>query len=160
MRKIYALILLCIVFSCEKTKESSTDIAPQEDTSEALTESDISKLKYTEYVLDSDTKIITDEWEEFNQLEEQIGYIKKGDLSYFSDESEAKKSLFKGLYDNIPEDINENSIIARIKALETKIYKLEDLANLSTSTQTDLLSGIKELLIAKSNLDLQMYKII
>lgn len=149
-----------MVFSCEKTKESATDVAIQENPTDVLTESDISKLKYTEYVLDIQTKSITNQWEEYNLLEEQIGYIKSGDLSYFNDNTEAKESLFKGFYDNIPEELNENSIISRIKAVETKLHKLDNLANLSTSSTTDLLNSIKELLIAKSNLDLQMNKIL
>ena len=160
MKYLYILSLFLLFYCCKKKETSQTDNTIGQTLSQTINESDISKIKYTEFVLSSETLKAIENWIEYNQLQEQVDYIKKGDLSYFRDNNEAIVTLLKGLYKNIPESLNDNAILARIKAVETTLYKLEGLVKLSTTTKPELVNGIKELLIAVSNLDLQLNKFI
>jgi hypothetical protein len=154
------LCLLIICFSCKNTQEENPREVVEEKQSEAITESDISKLDFIEFVPSQETEKITENWLEYIQLKEQVSLIKKGDFSYFNDNKEAVDELFKSIIETIPEELNNSSILARIKTVETKLYKLGSFANLETTSKKELLLTIKEFLISISNLDLQMNKTI
>ena len=79
-------------------------------------------------------------------------------MSYFKDNNEAITKLVKELKEKIPDTLNTPSVDARITSLETKIYKLESLYNLSTTSKDELSLLIKEFLESVSNLNLQMNK--
>lgn len=160
MKLTYIVSLLLLFIACKKAATSSSDVASKQNTSTTITESDISKMKFTEFVLSQETKTVVESWTEYAQLQEQVGYVKKGDLSYFNDNKKSIETLLKGLKDNIPETFSNNSILARIKIVETSIYKLESLVRLSTTTKPELMDGIKAFLIAISNLDNQLNKVI
>ncbi|WP_242092551.1 hypothetical protein [Aestuariivivens sediminicola] len=160
MKLVYALSLVFVLYSCKKEISSTSEIEKQELPTTAVTESDVSKIQYTEFVLSQESKALIENWTEYNQMQEQVGYIKKGDLSYFNDNEEAITKLLKDLTKNIPDSLNNNTILARLKIVETNMYKLESLKRLSTSTKAELLGGIKALLVAVSNLDLQLNKIV
>ena len=140
--------------------KQQTEVIVEEKQSEAITESDISKLDFIEFVPSQETEKITENWLEYIQLQEQVSLIKKGDFSYFIDNKEAIDELFKSIVETIPEELNNSSILARIKTVETKLYKLGSFTNLETTSKKELLSTIKEFLISISNLDLQMNKTI
>lgn len=159
--KILNILFVCLlIVSCKQKEIVEDETTISEISNNQIQEGDVSKIKYTEYVLSPETKDVVQNWSEYTQLQEQVNYVKKGNLSYFENNKETIEALFKGLYANIPEKIKENSILARVKALETKFFKLESLVNLSTTTKTELQNGIHEFLIAVTNLDLQMNKII
>ncbi|WP_242083030.1 hypothetical protein [Aestuariivivens sediminis] len=160
MKLIYALSLLFVLLSCKKQDPSLANTASEDMVSTTVTESDISKIDYTEFVLSQEARKMVDPWAEYHQLQEQVSYIKKGDLSYFNDNDKAIETLLKDLIKNIPEDLKNNPILARIKIVETTTYKLESLLRLSTTTKPELVEGIKAFLVAISNLDLQLNKII
>ncbi len=130
-----------------------TDISTQE-----ITEADIAKFKYTDYILDSKTNDVLVGWSNFYQLQDVISTIKKGDLSYFNDNEKGVKELFKELKKNIPAAMNTDAISVRITAFETQFYKLQEAAGISNTTKKQLLANIKNVLIAFSNLKLQMNK--
>ncbi|WP_242202997.1 hypothetical protein [Aestuariivivens insulae] len=159
MKFLYILSLLVLLCSCKKQEATQTDNETEQTLNRSITESDVSKIKYTEFVLSPEAQKAIENWAEYSQLQEQIGYVKKGDLSYFNDNKKAIETLLKGLNKNIPDHLNDNAILARLKAIETITYKLEGLVQLSTSTKPELIDGIKELLIAVSNLDLQLNKL-
>ncbi len=155
--KLLAAFALCLVLvSCKKAQENTTietNLEVQE-----ITEADIAKLKYTDYILDSKTADALVGWANYDQLQEIINTIKKGDLSYFNDNAKATETLFKDLKKNIPSTMKTDAILVRITAFETQFYKLGDAAALSTTSKKQLLANIKDTLIAFSNLKLQMNK--
>ena len=159
--KFLCILTLFILFlSCKKTQEENTNDIAEVKQNDVITESDISKLDYIEFVPSPEVEELTQNWTEYIELQEQVRQIKKGHLSYFNDNEEAIKNLFESIVEAIPEQLNNNSIVARIKAVETKFYKLESFANLETTTKEELLLTIKEFLISITNLDLQMNKTI
>ena len=98
--KPYIVILLLLFISCKKADTSNNETITKQNPSTAVTESDISKIQYTEFVLSQETKTVVEPWAEYTQLQEQVGYVKKGDLSYFNDNRKAIETLLKGLKDN------------------------------------------------------------
>ena len=153
---VISLFILC--FSCKKTQENTSADTTEQSNSQEITEKDISNIKYVEYALDSKTEDTIEDWVEYSQLQDIITDIKKGDLSFFNDNKTVIKLLLKELKSNMPEQVNSASISARILVLETKLYKLESLSNLSTTSKEELLDVIKEFLVSFSNLNLQMNK--
>lgn len=152
------LCVLMLVFSCKKNQESTELVKEKPNESKAIKAKDIAKLKYTDYILDARASDSIANWVEYNQLETVITKIKKGDLRFFVSNEKAVKELMVNLKQNIPLDVNSEAIFARLTALETKVLKLESLSNLSTTSKAELLSIIKEFLVAFSNLNLQMNK--
>ncbi|MEN3323576.1 hypothetical protein VP395_07545 [Mariniflexile soesokkakense] len=152
------LCFLVVAFSCKKNEEQSDVTFDKPNDSLEIKTKDISKIKYTDYILDSRTEDVTINWNAYKQLQDVIKNIKKADLSFFHNNTKEIKELINNLKQTIPSNVNSPSILARISALETKILKLESLSNLSTTTKDELLTNIKEFLIAFSNLNLQMNK--
>ncbi|WP_345190464.1 hypothetical protein [Algibacter agarivorans] len=153
---VISLFILC--FSCKKTQENTSADATEQSIRQEITEKDISKIKYVEYALDLKTEDTIEDWVEYSQLQDLITDVKKGDLSFFNDNKTVIKLLLKELKSNIPEQVNSASITARILVLETKLYKLESLSNLSTTSKEELIAVIKEFLVSFSNLNMQMNK--
>ncbi|MDO7173500.1 hypothetical protein [Mariniflexile sp. AS56] len=158
MKLLSILCVLVIAFSCKKSEETSAITTTTTNDSLLVKAADISKIKYTDYILDSKTEDFTINWKAYNQLTEVISKIKAADLSFFNNNAKEVKELISNLKLNIPENVNSPSILARISALETKILKLESLTNLSTTSKTELLNNIQDVLVAYSNLNLQMNK--
>ena len=158
--KFISVCILLMCLSCKKTTQTNTDNS--DDTtkkSQVITEKDISKLNYLDFGIDERVTPFIEPWQEFNQLEGIIENIKKGDLSYFkTDAKKNLKTLLSDIKENIPDTINTPAILARIKVVETKLYKTESLSNLSTTRKEELLNTLKELLISFSNLNFQLNK--
>ena len=152
------LLLLFICLSCKHKQEEHLAENVEQNESQVITEKDISRLKYTDFILDTRTEKAIVDWKEYYTLFDVLTNVKKGDLSYFNAEENPHKDLFKNMAENIPAEVDSDAIKARILALETKFYKLETFANISTSTKKELLGTIKEFLVAFSNLNLQMNK--
>ena len=157
-KPLYILSFLFLFFSCKKTQENDINGEEEQKKTQFITEQDVAKLRYIEYALDSKTEEIVADWGEFIQIDELVVDIKKGDISFFTENKESIPLLVKELKQNIPESLNSSSIIARLLVLETKILKLRSLANLSTTTKTELLNNIKEFFVAYYTLTFQMNK--
>lgn len=156
--KFLSVFILVFLFACNnKQKPSELTVVKKVD-SQLIKEKDIAKLKYTEYLLDDRTEQAVVTWAEYTQLNNVIGKIKKGDLSFFKDNENAIVDLLKNIKQTIPLEVNTTSILARLTAVETKFLKLESLVNLSTTSKSELLERTNELLVAFSNLNLQMNK--
>ena len=160
MKPIYLFSLFILFLSCNQRDTSKNDSKTDQTFIKTVNQSDLSKINYTEFVLSPEAQRAIENCVEYNQLQEQVGYLKKGDLSFFSDNKKAIETLLKDLNKNIPEDLKDNSILARLKVVETTIYKLESLVQLSTTTKPELIEGIKAFLISVSNLDLQLNEVI
>ena len=157
--KTLVIISFLVLFSaCKNTQEGSTEDQIEQNKSQEITEQEIAKLKYIEYALDATTEDILQDWAEYTQIEEVVANIKKGDLTFFNDNEKAIKLLLKELKQNVPEPLNSSSIVARVLVLETKVLKLESLANLSTTTKEELLETIKEFFVSFYTLSFQMNK--
>ena len=152
------VFIILILFSCNQKKKNNTDYSKETYVSTKITGNDISKLKYIEFSLDSKAEKIVENWEGYSELESIVIKIKKGDLSYFKENGEAIATFVKALKEKVPDTINTASVQARITALETKLYKLESLYNLSNYTKDDLKATITEFLESLSNLNLQINK--
>lgn len=150
--------MLTIIFSCKKNKEESLTENIDVKASQDITEKDLSKLNFTEFVLDTKTENIVKDWQEYYQLQDAVISAKKGDLSFFKDNKEGIKTIFRELVLNIPDSVNSDATLARILALETKLYKLESLSNLPTTSKQELTNTIKEFLESFSNFNFQMNK--
>lgn len=144
--------------SCKKTTPASTENSDDAaKKSQIITEKDVSKLNYLDFGIDDRVEPIIESWQEFNQLESIIENTKKGDLSYFkTDAKKNLRTLFSDIRETIPDTINTPAILARIKVVETKLYKTESLSNLSTTKKQELLNALKELFVSFSNLSFQL----
>ncbi|GAA4289615.1 hypothetical protein [Aestuariibaculum suncheonense] len=151
------LSVFIFIIACKQSQNQEATTDPSVNTSE-ITESDISKLKYTEFLLDRQTEEAILSWNEYTQINDVVNNVKKGDLSFFNDNDEAITALLKDFNKNIPEKVNTDAVKARINAFETKLYKLQSFSGLSTTHRDELLATLKEFLVAFSNLNLQMNK--
>lgn len=159
--KFVVVVVVCmftIIFSCKENKEDGLTKNIDEKISQEITGKELSKLSFTEFVLDTKTENIVKDWQEYYQLQDAVINAKKGDLSFFKDNKEGIKLILRDLVLNIPDSVNSDATLARILALETKLYKLESLANLPTTSKQELTNTIKEFLESFSNFNFQMNK--
>lgn len=155
----FVLVLFLIFFtSCQDNQETTSQEMSLNPTSEIITKEDIQSLSYIEYVADVKVERAISGWEKYNELLKVIVDIKDANLSFLRDNTEIVEALIKDLKSTIPEKVNSPHVEARIMALETKLFKLESTVNLSNAKKETLLSTIKEVLMAFSNLNLQMNK--
>jgi len=91
-------------------------------------------------------------------LDNIINNLNQANLSFFKNNNEIIIAFIDDLKATIPEIIDSPLIIVRLIALETKMFKLEGVVNLSNPKKKELLSVIKECLSAFSNLNLQINK--
>ncbi|WP_188461291.1 hypothetical protein [Bizionia arctica] len=157
MKLLISICLLICLVSCgnsnEDTSQNEQDIALP-----TLSKQNIQKLNYTEYLLDSKVQVITKNWTKYNELADVISNLKQADLAFFKGNQVILEALITDLKESIPEQLNSPPIISRIIALETKLYKLESVVNLSNATPEEIMASIKEVLVSFSNLNLQMNK--
>lgn len=158
IKPLVILSFLVLFSACKNTQEDTTEDQMEQNKGQDITEQDVAKLKYIEYALDPKTEEIIQDWPDYKQIEEVVANIKNGDLSFFNDNEKAIQLLLKDLKENIPEPLNSSSIVARMLVLETKILKLESLANLSTTSKEELLETIKEFFVSFYTLSFQMNK--
>lgn len=158
--KHFALILsLMLVLGCKSDNEQATNvISDQENDSEIITKKDIENLKYTDYVLSPESKEAVVNWQRYQELTMQIDFLKQADFSFFGGKNEILTTFLKDLRNDMPQTVSTPAIKERLIALETKLLKLHSTLKLSNATKSETLKNIKELLVATSNLHLQMNK--
>ncbi len=156
IRLLAVLIVLTILFSCKKTQENN--LAENETTSQGISEKELSNLDFIEFTLDPKTENSIKDWEEYFRLQDVVAEVRKGNLSFFSDNEAEIDGLFKTLIENIPDEVNSSATLARIVALKTKFYKLKSFSNLANTDKQELSDIIKEFLESFSNLNFQMNK--
>jgi hypothetical protein len=152
-------LLLFLNSGCNNTTESSEKNLEEVSSKKLkVNANDISQLKYTEFVLSNLSEKSIEDWLKFQELQEEIEILKKGDLSFFKDEKAILQSFFKDLKVEIPESLNTPSILVRLSVLETTVFKLEGISNITNIKSELLLNAIKDVLVANSNVTLQMNK--
>jgi len=156
---MFTIIFFATVLGCQDDKAPDTLAETEEQiAARTISEADISEIDYIEFGLSQDSQEATADWQKYNELQEQIEFLKKGDFSFFKGETELVKTFTKEFRSEMPENIKTREISARITALDTKIQKLNSILRLNSSTKQEKLSGIGELLIAFRNFKLQINK--
>ncbi|MBU2950550.1 hypothetical protein KO493_07565 [Tamlana agarivorans] len=155
---LLTLSLFMLFSACKGDQGNETAVEPEVDNSDVVSETDIENLDFTEYTLDKKADLPLRDWSQYHKLQNIIADLKAGDFSYFHHNEKDLKETFKELKVNTPEAANSASISARLLVLETKFYKLESLYNLASTSEEELTQSTKELLVAFSNLNLQLNK--
>ena len=152
-------MVLFVVLGCKKNNASAEALS-QSENSQAykITSRDIDQLKYTDFALSDLADASTKDWLKFRELLSQIDILKKGDLSFFKDDKAILVSFITDLKNEIPEVVNTVSVVVRLSVLETVLFKLEGVSNLNNVNKDVLLKAVKEVLVAHSNLILQINK--
>lgn len=158
MKALLYITLLFFVFSCKDKDVSQALETAKDETSLKITKDDISKLKYTQFILDSKTKNSQEFWQKYAELDEIVSNVNQADLSFFKENNEVLVAFVKDLKKTIPEEVNTPLINARLVALETQMLKLEGVVNLSHPEKKELLLVVRDFLTAFSNLNLQINK--
>ncbi|MDX1272147.1 MAG: hypothetical protein R3340_09965 [Bizionia paragorgiae] len=158
MKFIYSFFVLITLMSCNSKSETGTQVETQVSDRSSITKEDIAKLKYVDYSVDAKAKTTLDSWQAYSDISRAISQVKIADLSFFTSDEEIFMSTVKELGTTIPIKINSDPIQARVLALTTKMYKLEETINLKTSDKKEKLSSIKDVLQAFSYLTLQVNK--
>jgi len=151
-------MFVVLSFSCNQAENENASDSQNKVDSLKVTKEDISKLDFIEFVLDEKAEKLFENWTSYTELDNHISDLKQGDISFFKDNPELLNALLKDFKETLPEQINSPAILARIKELETKIYKLQSIANITNGNKNALYPVIKELLISFSNFNLQINK--
>lgn len=158
MKLLYILFSLLLLVGCHKLKDVDQDSSQELTEPLKISKDDISNIDYIEFVLDQKAQDLFIGWTSYTDLEGHIDNLKQGNIIFFSENPELLDALIKDFKETLPEEINTPAILARIKELETKTYKLQSNCHLFNGDKTYILPAIKELLIAFSNFNLQINK--
>jgi len=154
---ILSSLILFLNFSCN-TESSKKTLQEVNSENFKVLAKDIDNIKYTEFALSNLSENATENWLKFHELQEEIVILKKGELSFFKDDKAILVSLITDLKNEIPKDLNTSSILVRLSVLETAMFKLEGISSLSNVNKEVILTAIKDVLVANSNVILQMNK--
>ncbi|OIQ23615.1 lipoprotein [Lacinutrix sp. MedPE-SW] len=159
MKKLFlAITLLFFLSSCNNNQNAQTvETVVKKDTT-LLTKKDIDKINYIDYGVDKKAKNTLDSWQSYNTIAMAISRLKSADFSFFKEDNTVFVSSVNDLETTIPENINTEPIQARLLILRTKLLKLEEVLNLSTTEKKEQLLVIKEVFEAFSNVTLQINK--
>ncbi|MBT8287169.1 MAG: hypothetical protein KJO00_04070 [Bacteroidia bacterium] len=147
------------LLSCQSDKSIENRSAPATlQVERKISEKDIEAIKYTEYALSDSAEKLTTSWFKFQELNSQIEILKTGDLSFFTEDLTFVDEFLTELSSEIPDTLNETSILVRLSALKTSIYKLEGSASLERESKEALLNNLKEVLLSHTNLIFQINK--
>ena len=155
----YFFLFLTINLGCNNAPSQKSDdkVEPSNDLNN-ITQNDIESFRFDDYALSNDSKMALENWQKYQELNEQIDYINKADFSFFNGEKKVLKAFINDFKTEMPESIKTAPIVSRITVLETKLLKLNSTLKLDNVDKGTRLSAIKELLVAMSNLNLQINK--
>ncbi len=155
MRNILFLngLLLIMFMSCgdSNSSETSSQTEPKEQQPEISAKA-IEAFRYNDYAFSNDAASIVSEWGKYQELNNQIDFLKQADITFFTENKDTLKTFIDTLKSSIPEVINTSSINARLIALENSILKLNNDLSLDNYPKSEKLKSIKQLLISNSNL--------
>lgn len=165
MRKTFLLnftftivILFIGLVSCKDSDKDNNNDAVLNRGEITLTESDINRLDYTDFALSDLSQKATKDWLKFQELQNEIGILKKGDTSFFKEDDQIISSFISDLKNEIPETLKLSQIDARLVVIETVIMQLKELSTYTQTEKPQLLEAVKKVLVANSNLVLQLNK--
>jgi 4-hydroxy-3-methylbut-2-en-1-yl diphosphate synthase IspG/GcpE len=140
------------------TGTSETDKTDLTNQKNAITAKAIENLEYTDYALSSKSENAIVNWQGYQELAIQIGYLKKADLSFFNEEKKLLKTTIDEFTGNVPKDLRTNPILSRIVVVETSLLKLNENLRIDNIDYSVKLSSIKDVLESFSNLNYQINK--
>ncbi|WP_439151091.1 hypothetical protein [Winogradskyella sp.] len=117
---------------------------------------EIENFIYTDYALSPEGEDAVSQWEKYRELAIQITYLKKADLSFFNGDIELLKTFVTELKAGIPDQLQTNSINSRVLVVENTLLKLHDDLTLSNIDVKKKRLSIRDVLVAFSNLNLQI----
>ena len=160
IKSLTCCLLFTIFTNCKnpdnKSKSELSKIVPTKDILKSFTSD-------TNFIVEDLDESISN-WNGFSELKEFIVSISKGDYQTLDESEETTKDLFSLLVTKIPNTINNPSIVARIKVIETLAYKLKSsFKNKSTEfekTKINLLNSYSNVLFQiKKTLEKESQKI-
>ena len=111
-----------------------------------------------EFNLSKPTLKEIENWAGFFEIDKNITNLKTGDQSIFDGSIEDLAAALKDLNSKLPEQINTNSIVARIAVLATSSYQLNELYQKNTENTEVIKHTQLKVLEAFSNLKFQINK--
>lgn len=148
-----------MIMSCKTdTQNQEIESVSNQKASNEITKKDIEALKYNDFLLSSDASKSVADWQKYQELNTQIGYIKAADFSFLKSDLTIITAFISDFKIETPKPLNTNEINSRITVLETKILKSNSLLMLDNISKNDQIEGLKEVFIAFSNLNLQINK--
>lgn len=159
MKFFFCFVCVFLLFGCNP-KESGTDVMAREEHQDPnkITAKDIEMLNVTEYVLSSAARDAVSEWQRYRELMVQMEYLKKADLAFFDGKNELLIGFLNDLKKDTPKNLDIPAVKERLIVLETKILKFHGTLKLQRRNKNEILGNIKEILVALSNLQLQINK--
>ncbi|TCK67696.1 hypothetical protein DFQ05_1476 [Winogradskyella wandonensis] len=153
IKYLFILLGLFVLMACgDKMEANQNPDSEKKSSKKEISVGAIEHFKYNDYILSSDAEREVREWPRFQELETQISFLKKADVTFFTAEKDTLKAFMDSLRVSVPKIINTTPVNARITALETKLLKLNNDLTLDNYSAENKLSSIKDLLIANSNL--------
>jgi hypothetical protein len=157
MYRIILLLLVCSFLSCKKDTTELSDKLESVQDSLVLSKVDIQKINFTEFVLDSKSENQLN-WLKYIEMDSKVEELKNGDFSHFKTDKKIVETLMDEFTNTLPLHLNEESIQARILIVKTMYLKLNNIINMSTSTEDETKKAIQDFLISFSNLNYQINK--
>jgi len=157
---LYVISIFCFtLLSCGDDK-TTVEVVDAEITDQkiAITAKAIENFDYADYVLSVESEKALIDWDKYKELEIQLSYLKKADLSFFNGDKVELKKIIDSFKDTTPELLLTNPISSRIAILETSILKLNENLTLDNIQDRDKLLSVKEVLKAFSYLNYQINK--
>lgn len=156
---LFIVALVLVNFGCNKTPKQQPDTVTEiTDDTKKITSNDIESLRFEDFTLSEDSNNALENWQKYQELNVQMGYVNQADFSFFNGEKSILKTFINDFKTEMPESIKTAPIQSRITVLETKILKLNSILKLDNIDKTEQLKAVKELLIAMANLNLQINK--
>ena len=118
----------------------------------------IENFEYIDYALSSKAEEATAKWEKYQEMANQIRYLKKADLSFFNGEKKLLKTTIDEFTATVPEQLRTNPILSRIVIVETTLLKLNENLRLDNIDEHLKLMSVKDVLVAFANLNYQINK--
>ena len=162
IKRLFSILaFISILLNTQCKKNNSEEINADNSSkiqNEVITEKDITNLNITEFALSDQSENIVKDWEKFKTLLSHMEDLKKGSFSFFKDDKALLQGFITDLKVEIPEQLNKPSVLVRISAYETVLYKFDEAANIQNSQKETLLDNIKDILLSFNNLIYQINK--
>jgi len=157
MSRFYLILVICFFWSCKKNITEKPEKTEGNRDSMVVSKVEIQKMDFTEFVLDPQSEKQLN-WFKYYEMESKMDELRNGDLSHFKTDKEIVETLIDEFTNTLPLHLNDESIQARILTVRTMYLKLNNIINMSTSTEEDIKKAVKDLLESFSNLNYQINK--
>lgn len=156
---LFFLSILLLLVNCKKENQVNNATSKDEvQNSNKISKSDIKNIKYVDYILSDQSLKAVSDWMKFQELQEEIEKLKNGELNFFKEDIVLLNTLYEELENTIPENLNNPEVTTRITVLKNNSFNLNSELNLDRNEKSYGINSIKELLVAASNLKLQINK--